>query len=212
MRARRWWSRLAAATAASVVGLVLTACGGSGSSGLNGAQLVKPLTLSPITLTDTNGQPYQLAPQKDVLTLVYFGYTNCPDVCPTTMADIGAALRSLPASDAQDVQVVLITTDPERDTPPVLKKWLANFDSGVPKPFVGLTGSLSQITSYAKQLGVPLEPPTVKPDGSVEVTHGAQTIAFSPQDGLGHLVWTNGTLPTQYASDIRSLLRQVPAA
>ncbi|HVV29320.1 MAG TPA: SCO family protein, partial [Mycobacteriales bacterium] len=146
------------------------------------------------------------------LTLLYFGYTNCPDVCPTTMADLGAALRKVPASVARDVRVVFITSDPARDTPAVMRAWLAHFDSGLPVPFVGLTSSISAIDAYGQKLGVALEPPKKDKDGTIEVTHGAQVTAFSPQDGKAHLVWTPGGLtPEQYASDIELLMKQVPA-
>jgi protein SCO1/2 len=81
------------------------------------------------TLTDTNGNPYDLDGQtQGYLTALYFGYTNCPDVCPTHMANIAAALRQLPASVTSHIKVLFVTTDPARDTPAVLRAWLNNFD------------------------------------------------------------------------------------
>lgn len=142
--------------------------------------------------------------QQGKLMLLYFGYTHCPDVCPTTMADLGQALSKLPAQVQAHTQVVFVTADPDRDTPPVMKTWLSNFDQNVINPFIGLTADVKQIDAVAKSMGIPLEPPVKQPNGSITVQHGAQTLAFR-NDQAG-LVWTSGTSPTQYGHDITLLL------
>ncbi|MBN9619598.1 MAG: SCO family protein, partial [Actinobacteria bacterium] len=96
-----------------------------------------------------------------------------------------------------------VTSDPVRDTPPVMKAWLDNFDSGLPLPFVGLTASLSQIDRIATSVGVPLSPPVTNPNGSITVEHGAQSMAF--RDGKANLLWLAGTSVSDYSHDIDRL-------
>jgi protein SCO1/2 len=201
----RYLTRLAALF---VVGaLALAGCssgssgGSSGSANPSGLAVAAKLPTSigkpQLTLTDTDGQPYDLTARTEGrTTLLYFGYTHCPDVCPTTMADIAIALKSL-AVVASRVTVVFVTTDPARDTPPVIKAWLAHFDSS----FVGLTGSEKTIYAAADSLGVPLQPPMTESDGSITVNHGAQVIAFGP-DNKAHAVFTAGAGSDGYIHDL----------
>jgi protein SCO1 len=98
------------------------------------------------TLTDTAGQPFSFqSATAGKPTLLYFGYTHCPDVCPTTMADIGQAIQALTPAQRAKVQVVFVTTDVKQDTGPVIQTWLANFDGGATNKFVGLYGTQAQI-------------------------------------------------------------------
>jgi protein SCO1/2 len=127
------------------------------TSDLHGAELSTPLHEPALRLTGTSGRPVNLLQAtRDKLTLVYFGYTHCPDVCPTTMADLAGALRMLTPAQRARIAVVFITTDPRRDTPPVIKSWLASFNSS----FIGLTDDYAKIQVAAKSLGIDLEPPT----------------------------------------------------
>lgn len=98
------------------------------------------------TLTNQSGGRTSLQDLRGKVVLLSFGYTNCPDVCPTTMADFGKALRRLGAK-AEAVRAVIITVDPERDTPQRLKSYLANFHDKL----IGLTGSVEELTRVAKQ-------------------------------------------------------------
>lgn len=141
------------------------------------------------------------------LMLLYFGYTHCPDVCPTTMADLAAALRQLPNAVQARTQVVFITSDPARDTPAVMQDWLSHFDPTLVLPFVGLTAGITQIDAVAKSVGVPLQPPVTEPNGTITVEHGAQTLAFV--GGRADVLWTAGTTPGDYAHDIMSLAERV---
>src|SRR4051812_23126428 len=102
--------------------------GSSAASSLHGAELATPLHVPNVTLTDTSGKPFNLATATtSPLTLVFFGYTHCPDDCPTTMADVAAGLRKLTRAQQQQIKVVFVTTDPWRDTPQTLRTWLNNF-------------------------------------------------------------------------------------
>ncbi|ACU71976.1 electron transport protein SCO1/SenC [Catenulispora acidiphila DSM 44928] len=166
-----------------------------------GTELAVPTPIPPVTLTDFNGKPYDLkANAAGKLTLVYFGYTHCPDECPTTMADLASALRLLPADKASKVRVVFVTTDPDRDTGPVLKDWLAKFNPS----FVGLTGTITQVDDTAKLAATPVSPPVKNPDGTIEVDHGTQVNAFGT-DGLAHVVWLSDVTPKDIAHDISLL-------
>ena len=102
-------------------------------------------------LTDLSGKRYDfVAETRGRPTLLYFGYTNCPDECPTAMADIATALRQTDAALRDDVEVLFITTDPERDSPAVLREWLSGFSTRI----VGLTGDADQIVAAQQAVGI----------------------------------------------------------
>jgi protein SCO1 len=168
----------------------------------DGIQLSKPFARPAFTLTDGAGQSYAFAQQTaGRMTLLYFGYTHCPDVCPTTMADLAAALRALPAAQRARITVVFVTTDPARDTPAVLTTWLGQFNPA----FIGLTGSFSVIQQAAASVGITIDPPVQQADGNYTITHGAEVLAFTP-DNEAHVLWTAGTTPAQYDHDLPLLL------
>ena len=190
--------------APALAAVALTACGSSGPApGLQGAVFTTPYAKPAVTLTATDGQPYDLrARTAGKTTLLYFGYTHCPDVCPTVMADAAAALRHVPEAVRADTEVLFVTSDPERDTVPVLKDYLAHFDAG----FVGLTGTQQQVTAFAQQLDEELELPTVR-DGNYQVGHGAQLFGFAP-GGTAPVAWLPGDsnqLLTQLEHDLPML-------
>ena len=188
-----------------VLGLALTACssgngGGSASQPpekLHGTTLSPPLAMPPLSLTDQNGQPYDLtARTKGKVTLMFFGYTHCPDECPTMMADLAETMRNVPAQVRSHIVVVNITPDPARDSPAVLKKWLDQFDPS----FVGLTGNIDTIYAYAEKVGIPLKRPPANATGDYEVVHGTQLLAFG-LDQKAHVVYTLGTTVQTYEHD-----------
>jgi protein SCO1 len=192
----------AAATQTSNGAAAAAVIDSSPASAFDGVLLARPLAKPAITLTDTSGAAFDLASRTSGrLTLVYFGYTHCPDVCPTTMADLAAALRQLPAAERSRVTVVFITTDPARDTPPVIRAWLNQFDPA----FLGLTGPFATIQHAAASVGVDVEAPVREPDGSYQVTHGAEVLAFTT-DNKAHVVWTSGETVAQYDHDLPLLL------
>jgi protein SCO1/2 len=122
-----------------------------------GIDLPDPFQRPSFTLTDTSGAEYDFAEQTAGRpTLLFFGYTSCPDVCPTTMLDIGLALGRLDPEVAEQVQVVFVTTDPATDTPDVLRQYLDRFDADLPVPFVGLTGDQGAIDRAQLAAGIPL--------------------------------------------------------
>jgi protein SCO1/2 len=202
---------LGAAATAAACGTSSSA-GGSGSSGFvvnsapsslfDGAQLPHPFAKPNLTLTDSAGASFNLrAGTAGRLTLVYFGYTHCPDVCPTTMATLASALRALPAAEAAKVDVVFVSTDPARDTPAVLHSWLGQYDPA----FIGLTGSFPSIQKAASSLGIDIEPPVKTAGGGYTITHGAEVIAFDTK-GNGSIVYTDGATVGQFTHDIPLIL------
>lgn len=189
-------------SAASGTGSSAVIIDSSPSSLFNGAQITKPFTKPDVTLTDSDGKPFNLVSgTAGKLTLLYFGYTHCPDVCPTTMATLAAAMRALPAAEAAKIDVVFVSTDPTRDTPAVLHAWLGQFDPA----FIGLTGSFATIQKAAASLAITIEPPVKQPGGGYTVTHGAEVIAFDTK-ALGYLVYSAGTTVGQFTHDIPLIL------
>ncbi|MGN5381161.1 SCO family protein [Streptomyces lasalocidi] len=175
------------------------------SSAPSGTVTLDPPDAKPaLTLTDQNGHPYDLVKRTaGHPTLLYFGYTHCPDVCPTTMADIALAARRLPAADRHGLRVVFVSTDPSRDTPQRLKQWLGAIDPS----FTGLTGGFAAIQKAARALGVGISPPVKHEDGTVTVSHGAEVFAFSPKDDKAHLFYTSGTPEQRYAADLPKIVK-----
>lgn len=199
-----------------VVAALAAACGSaSGQSsglpnpmGLQGALRSPPLAKPDFTLTDTSDQPFNLqtGTAGDV-TLLYFGYTNCPDVCPTTMADIALGLLKVSATVRSHVKVVFVTTDPNRDTPTVIRKWLNAFNPS----FIGLTGTTAEIAAAEASVGLP--PATVVPlgNGNYSVDHAAFVLAFTA-DNQAHVEYPSGFTDNTWAHDLPRLVKGIPAA
>jgi protein SCO1 len=195
--------------------LVLAGCGGSAdgngvitgvssneSDNMNGAVLDTPYSLADATLTDTDSRPFDLLRHLDkTLTLVFFGYTHCPDICPAVMANLASAVARLDAADAARVQVWFVTTDPGRDTPAVLKTYVGRFD---PR-FAGLTGSIDDILTVAHSAHITVEKGPKLPGGGYEVTHGTPVLGVR-KDGSVPIVWTEGTSPSGLAADLEAIL------
>ncbi|CAI9410188.1 SCO family protein [Aestuariimicrobium sp. T2.26MG-19.2B] len=155
-------------------------------------------------LTDTTGAVAPLnSHHGSAATLVFFGYTNCPDVCPGIMADLASALQRVDARVREQVKVVIVTTDPARDTPAVLKAYLDRIDPG----FVGLTGKLSVIVKAASQIGLSIDDARKLPSGGYEVTHSTQVIGFG-RDETAAVLWSTGTSVADYVTDITRLVNQ----
>ena len=204
--------RVLAVTLALVA--VLVGCGNGNQAGgsrhgdqaaWRGTLLGDPWTKPEFTLTDVTGQPFDFRAGTDgYLTLLFFGYTHCPDVCPLHMANLAAVLDTLPGDVRVNMKVVFATTDPARDTPAVLKKWLGNFNP----TFIGLTGTPDEMAAAQRAAGIPVsvaEPP--KADGSYVVGHAAQVIAYT-RDNLAHIVYPFGTRQSDWADDLPRLLAE----
>lgn len=155
--------------------------------------------------TDTGGEPVDLARMTSGHpTVLYFGYTHCPDVCPLTMANLGAAVKKLPEREQRDLRVVFVTTDPHRDTRKRLRAWLGAFDPG----FIGLTGSWPTIARAARHLHVGLVKPNVTKDGDYRVTHGAEVFGWSPTGDRTYM-FAPETPARDYEHDLPLLARGV---
>jgi protein SCO1/2 len=166
-----------------------------------------------LTLRDTDGSRFALADRPvDEVTVVFFGYTHCPDVCPTTMADLAAARRQLPATVRDRVTVVFVTEDPARDTPRVLRSWLDRMDPA----FVGLRGGNDKTQRVLDELYLPQSrrvtaptPAVVHPQdghehpGEYEIEHSGIVYAFGPDGNT--VIYSGGTTPRQYADDFTRL-------
>jgi protein SCO1/2 len=175
---------------------------------LKGPRLVSALPLPRLVLERAPGTPYDLAAEsKGKLTFVFFGYTNCPDVCPLHMANLAAALKTLPEDTRRRVRVVFVTTDPARDTPVRLSAWLAQFDSS----FVGVSGTPASLEAAQLGLGMPLaaRDSQVPDTGGYTISHGAHLWAFTPDDSA-HVVYPMGIQRDDLAADIPPLLRLWP--
>src|SRR5689334_10026568 len=169
--------------------MALAGCARSQASEFTGAVLHQQNHAPDTMLTDTEGKPFSLASSTDKrLTLIFFGYTHCPDECPTTMATLASAMLQLDDADRQDVQVVFVTTDPARDTGPVIRDWLDHFSSS----FVGLTGALPTIKRVATDVGVPIARGRRLASGGYDVSHGTQVLGLDGKNQIP-VVWTLGT-------------------
>lgn len=170
--------------------------------GMHGAVLTEPYAVSDHALRDTEGAAYDLVNNTDKpLTLVFFGYSNCPDVCSIVMSSLAASLTRLTPDEQSQVDVVLVTTDPARDNESVLRAYLDRFDPN----FIGLTGRLSDIKEVAAPLRIDIEKGIKLPSGGYEVVHGTPVIGIDDSDQAS-IVWTEGTSASQFAEDIQALL------
>jgi protein SCO1 len=133
-----------------------------------GGLVTPPLPKPGFVLTDTSGAPFDFSQRTEgYVTLLFFGYTYCPDQCPMHMANLGAALKKMPAGIADQVKLVFVTTDPSRDVPVVLRRWLDHFD----KRFIGLTGSEAAIEAVQRAAGVPPARKTGPANANYGVAH-----------------------------------------
>jgi len=153
-------------------------------------------------LPDQNGQMRSLKEFRGKAVVVFFGFIQCPDVCPTTLNEL-AEVRRLLGADGQRVQGIFITVDPERDTPELLKAYLANFDPS----FIALRGSPEQLAAVAKEFKVYYKKAEGKNAGSYSMDHTAASYVYDPQGRL-RLYTRYGTGPQSLADDLRILLKQ----
>ena len=152
-------------------------------------------------LTDHDGRPRTLKDFAGKAVVVFFGYTQCPDVCPTTLAEIAEAKRLLGADGAK-VQGVFVTVDPQRDTPELLKAYMANFGSD----FVALRGTPEQLAEVAKEYKIYYKRVDGKTPGSYTMDHSAGSYVYDAQ-GRVRLYTRYGTGPEALASDLKLLLK-----
>jgi len=182
--------------------LGLAACGGdSDGAALHGTRVDPPFTVAGDELVDTEGEPYSLAGSTDKrLTLVFFGYTNCPDICGTVMGNLASAMTRLDERDREQVDVVFVTTDPDRDTPEVLRRYLDRFDES----FIGVTGRIDEVAAVGRSIAVGMGEQL--PSGGYDVdAHSTQVTAIDVDDEAP-MFWSQTTSSAQFAQDIHTLL------
>lgn len=151
-------------------------------------------------LTDHNGKERSLADFKGKAVAMFFGYTHCPDVCPTTLSDMANALKAL-GPDAQRVQVLFVTVDPKRDTPELLRQYVPAFNP----TFLGLHGDAAATAKVTKDFKIYAAERPGKTPESYTVDHSAQTLVFDAKGKL-RLMLAYGTPGDKIASDLRILL------
>jgi protein SCO1 len=178
--------------------LVLAGCDASPtfkSTDITGADYGRTLEL-----TDHTGRPRRLEDFRGKAVVVFFGFTHCPDVCPTTLADASGALKAL-GPDAERVQVLFVTVDPERDTPQVLAKYVTAFDPS----FLGLYGDAAATQRAAKEFKVYYE--KRKTGSTYSVDHSGQSYVIDPQGRL-RLFVRHDRIASDLPEDLRTLLRE----
>lgn len=164
---------------------------------ISGAEYAKGFTLA-----DAQGKTRTLAEFKGKVVAIFFGYTQCPDVCPTTLADMAEVKRQLGA-DGGKLQTIFISVDPERDTPEILQAYMANFDPS----FIALRPTPEQLTEVAKDFKVYFKKVDGATPGSYTMDHSAATYIYDPQGNL-RLYAKYGGGPAPLVSDIKLLLQQ----
>ena len=212
----RWTRRrFLGASAAGAAGLVLAGChldNGSSTDGtatnkhasFGGTLVSPPLGVPDVTLTTMDGDPFpfrERIPGK--LTLLFFGYTNCPDQCPVYLSSLARARASVATGPGSRPQVLFVGVDRERDTPARLREYMASFDD----TFIGLTGSARDIARANDSFHFPaIEITEPDADGQYEVFHYAKGIAFTP-DGKGRRLYGFDVRQAQFAKDLPRLAR-----
>jgi len=170
-------------------------------TGLRGMVMSDPPARPDFVLADARGGEFDFAAETDgYLTLLFFGYTYCPDVCPIHMSSIAEVRRDLGNDLASRIKVVFVTVDPERDTPERLRSWLGAFDD----EFIGLYGPKEEVDAIQMGLGLP---PAMIPDVTADdyqVGHGSPVLAFSADDGL-FVRYPFGTRQEDWRHDLRIL-------
>ena len=155
-----------------------------------------------LTLTDFNGQPRSLTDFKGKVVMLYFGFVQCPDVCPTALTRAAAVLQQL-GPKAADLQLIFVTVDPERDTPQLLRDYMIAFDPS----FLALTGSAEQIAQVAKEFRVYYK--KVPTGSSYTMDHTALSYLFDRQ-GRIRVVLRHEQTADEYTADIRALMAEKP--
>jgi protein SCO1/2 len=169
-----------------------------------GAQLDPPAPIPDFELMADNGQPFRLSESSSNITLVYFGYTFCPDVCPLTMADVRQALAQLGPAERERVQVIFISVDPERDTPEVLARYLSAFDP----TFIGLTDDFEKTQEVMKPFGAFAEKEEVEDSAAGYLaSHTARLYLLNANHEI-LLTYPFGFEPEDLSSDLTYLLNE----
>ena len=200
--------RLLSAAAVAVLAAATAGCAGGGTASTHDdnpglvlintskykGNIITPVVKPTTVLTDTAGKPFDIrAMTPGGVTLLFFGYSHCPDECPLTMASTASALRMLPAEQRAKIRVLFVTVDPARDTLARLRSWLGRFNPA----FIGLRGTEAQVQAAARQTGIPVS--------SVLLEHGTEMLAYGT-DNLAHEAFFPSTPPASMANDLGLLV------
>ncbi|HEU4709370.1 MAG TPA: SCO family protein [Methylophilaceae bacterium] len=178
----------------------LVGCNANKEPSLYGTDITGASFASSLSLTDHTGKPRTLDDFKGKVVVLFFGYTHCPDVCPTTMADLAKAMKLMgPKSD--EVQVLFVTVDPERDTQQVLADYVPSFD---PR-FIGLRGTPEQLAETAKNFKIFYSKQESAGKSDYTIDHSAGTYVFDKQ-GHVRIYIKYGEKPQEIAHDLKTLL------
>jgi protein SCO1/2 len=195
-----WPRRGVRALVLGLAALLLAACEAGGpkvaASDVTGSAFGRDFALQ-----DPDGRERTLADFRGKAVVLFFGYTQCPDVCPTTLATLAETMKRL-GPDADRVQVLFVTVDPERDTAALLRQYVPAFD----RRFLGLRGDAAATARTAKEFKVIYEKVPGATPGSYTMDHSAGSYVFDPQGRL-RLYVANGQGPDVFAHDLRELLR-----
>jgi protein SCO1/2 len=199
MRRLTFWARSVLLLSALMA--LLSACGQPHE--FKGTVLDPVEPLKDFTLTDQYNQQFTLSEQKGKIVLLFFGFTSCPDFCPTTLSDLAQVMTEL-GEDAAKVQVVMVSTDPERDTPERMAKYMSAFNPS----FIGLTPSEEQLAKVAKDYGVMIERREL-PDSPLGYTvdHSVYTYVIDA-NGNWRQLYSYGTYPKDIVADLRELIKR----
>lgn len=170
----------------------------------HGGLVTPPLPKPQFTLTDTSGAPFDFwSETQGYVTLLFFGYTHCPDACPLHMANIAKSLPQMATEVGEHVKVVFVTTDPARDSAAVLRTWLDHFD----RRFIGLTGSEAAIVAAQRAAYIPPSRKTVHTSHDYAVEHASFVLAYTT-DNLAHVIYPGGVPPRDWAHDLPLLVKE----
>lgn len=187
-----------------VLALLVAGCSSASSaSDFHGVRLESPYRVPNVELTDTTGAPYSLRTDREApLTIVFFGYTHCPDYCPLVMGSLSAAMNQLSPEDRERVDLVFVTTDPARDDGPALREYLDRYGEG----FTGLTGDLDDVVALAEPLHIYVADGEELPTGGRDLGgHTTATLAID-ENAEAVALWKQDTSGLEYAEDIHALL------
>ena len=172
-----------------------------------GLLMPTPEKVDDFTLTAHDGQEVRLSNFHDQLVVLYFGYTYCPDVCPATLSALSSAMDELTPTEKEQIQVLMVTVDPERDSPEVLADYLAHFDP----TFLGLTGTDQQLAEATKALGVFYQKGSGSAASGYLVDHTA-TVSVVDKAGQLRLLFPFGTSSDDIAADLKNLVHEEQTA
>lgn len=207
VRARRDNARATVRVALVAFSLLTVAACNSGppgatrTAGLDGWVMDVPIEKPALVLTDTDGAPFDLRAQTEgFVTLLFFGYTHCPDICPVHMANLGAVYGDLTPEVRNRIKVVFVTTDPERDDAETIRTWLDAFD----RSFIGLRGSIDDVNAALSSMMLPsiaVFPSEHGDEGESLIGHPAAVLAFGV-DNMARVRYPYGTRQADWAHDL----------